>query len=336
MKRFIPILLLTFCLFATSCKAEEKKTTLSFFAMDTYMSIDAYGENAAAVNSAKKRVLELEDLLSVTDEKSELYALNSGNSTGLSGETLELIKFALEMSEKTKGALDPTIYPILCEWGFTTGSYRVPDSDTLSELLKNVGTDKIKLNADSVSLNKGVMLDLGAVAKGYASEECAKILRESGVRSALINLGGNIQLVGSRPDGEPWKIGVADPLDIFDDKNVGILSVRDCAVVTSGNYQRFFIENDVVYGHIIDPQTGRPVNNDLLSVTIIANNGALCDALSTALFVMGCEKAEQFWRENRDFEAILITKDNTVHVTSGIYDRFELSEGSSFELFEVK
>ncbi|MCH5195438.1 MAG: FAD:protein FMN transferase [Oscillospiraceae bacterium] len=325
MKRFIPILLLMICMWFTSCSVEDRKTSLSFFAMDTFMSIDAYGENSEAAEQAKNRVLELEDKLSVTDENSEIFSINNGLSVNISPDTLNLICYALEMSEKTGGALDPTIYPILREWGFTTGNYHVPDSKTLSELLENVGADKVIVNGGSISLADGVMLDLGAVAKGYASEECAKILRENGVQSALINLGGNIRLVGSRPDGNPWNIGVADPIG---EGYVGILSLIDCAAVTSGNYQRYFIENDVVYGHIIDPETGIPVNNDLLSVTVIADDGTLCDALSTALFVMGCEKAEQYWRDNRDFEAVLIRKDNTVCVTSGIYRSFELDESS--------
>ena len=333
MKRFFPILLLIICLCITSCSVEDRKTSLSFYAMDTFMSIDAYGENSQAAEQAKDRVLELEDRLSVTDENSEIFAINNGLSADIIPETLELISYALEMSEKTGGALDPTIYPILREWGFTTGNYRVPDSQRLSELLENVGADKVTVNGGSISLADGVMLDLGAVAKGYASEDCAKILRENGVKSALINLGGNIRLVGSRPDGTPWNIGVADPLG---EGYVGILSLTDCAAVTSGNYQRYFIENDTVYGHIIDPETGFPVDNDLLSVTVIANDGTLCDALSTALFVMGCEKAERFWRDNRDFEAVFVTKNNTVYVTSGIYQSFTLDEssGSALKIIE--
>ena len=333
MKRFFPILLMIICLCITSCSNKDHKTTLSFYAMDTFMSIDAYGENSQAAEQAKDRVLELEDRLSVTDKNSEIFAINNGLSVNISPDTLNLICYSLEMSEKTGGALNPTIYPILLEWGFTTGNYRVPDPQRLSELLENVGADKVTVNGGSISLADGVMLDLGAVAKGYASEECAKILRESGVKSALINLGGNIRLVGNRPDGTPWNIGVADPLG---EGYVGILSLTDCAAVTSGNYQRYFIENDTVYGHIIDPATGFPVDNDLLSVTVIANDGTLCDALSTALFVMGCEKAEQYWRDNRDFEAVFVTKNNTVYVTSGIYQSFTLDEssGSALKIIE--
>lgn len=330
-KFLLVVLIAVLCL--TSCSVEDEKTTLSFYAMDTYMYIDAYGENAGAVQQAKESVLRLESLLSVTDENSEIYALNAGNSVELSPDTLELIRFSLEMSDKTKGALEPTIYPVLREWGFTAGEYKIPDSKTLSELLNNVSTDKVHISGNSVSLDNGVMLDMGAVAKGYASDKCAEILQENGVKSALINLGGNIKLVGCRTDGKPWKIGVANPLDA--QSNIGILSVSDCAVVTSGNYQRYFVENDKVYGHIIDPKTGYPADNDLLSVTVISDSGTLCDALSTALFVMGSEKAEQYWRDNRNFEAVFVTKENKVKVTSGIYQNFTLENNSEFKLEKI-
>lgn len=332
-KRTLSVLILALCIFLTSCKAEEEKTSLSFYAMDTIMSIDAYGESSESASLAKDRVLSLEKLFSVTDENSELFALNKSGSAELGKETLELIKYALDMSEKTGGALDPTIYPVLREWGFTVGEYKIPDSETLSALLNNVGADKVHIDENSVTLDSGVMLDLGAVAKGYASEECYKILKENNVRSALINLGGNIRLLGKKPDGDPWKIGVADPLSPSD--NLGILSVTDCAVVTSGNYQRFFEENGKTYGHIIDPKTGFPADNDLLSVTVISDSGTLCDALSTALFVMGSEKAEQFWRDNKNFEAVFVLKDNTVHVTEGIYGIFSL-ENKDFELIKTE
>ena len=334
MKRFLPILLLIICLCISSCRAENK-SSVSFFAMDTYMSIEAYGDNSAAVENAKELVLKLEKSLAVNNEQSEIYALNHGKSAKLSAETCDLIRFALEICEKTDGALDPTIYPVLRAWGFTAGEYRVVEKNELSELLKAVGSEKVKLKGNEITLEAGAMLDLGAVAKGYASEKCAEILEENGVKSALINLGGNIQLVGSRPNGESWKIGVANPKTEGNSEYVGVLSVSDCAVVTSGNYQRFFVENGKEYGHIINPKTGIPVENDLLSVTVISLDGKLCDALSTALFVMGAENAEKYWRENRDFEAVFITKNGEVRVTSGIFDKFKLDESAGYKLVKI-
>lgn len=303
--------------------------------MDTFMSIDAYGENSETVEQAKSTVLELEKLLSVTDKDSEIYMLNNGDTENLSSETFGLISFALEISEKTGGALDPTIYPVLRAWGFTTGEYRVVPEEELRELLNNTGYRKVNITDGKITLSEGVMLDLGAIAKGYASQKCSEILRENGVKSALINLGGNIQLVGNRPSGEPWKIGITNPKGEGNSEYVGILSASDCAIVTSGNYQRYFEENGVRYGHIIDTKTGKPVDNDLLSVTIISDSGTLCDALSTALFVMGGENAEKYWRENPDFDAIFITKSNEVRVTSGIFDNFTLDENAGYKLVKI-
>lgn len=166
------------------------------------------------------------------------------------------------------------------------------------------------------------MLDLGTVGKGCAGDEAIRILRESGVSSASINLGGNVQTIGSKPNGSAWRIGLKEPTG---EGNVGVLSVSDCAVVTSGNYEKYFITYDgTIYGHIMNPKTGYPADNDLLSVTIIAAEDKLCDALSTAMFVMGADSAEEYWRQNKDFDMILITENGEMRITEGIYDSFKI------------
>lgn len=321
MRRIFAVITALAAVFLTSCEAALPKAEERFFAMDTYMSIEAYGENAEkAASAARSRVEYLERLWSAVDEKSEIYALNHGESGALSEETLELALFAKKMSEKTGGAFDPTIYPVLTAWGFTTSEYRVPEESEISALLEKVGCGKILVDDKNITLEQGMMLDFGGVAKGAASDYCAEIMRENGVKSALINLGGNIYALGKRADGKMWKIGVADPENSAE--NVGILSVSDCAVVTSGNYLRNFTQNGRTYGHIIDPKTGFPADNDLLSVTIVAEEGRTCDALSTALFVMGKERAVDFWRSNGGFEMILVDKDGGIFVTEGIFDDF--------------
>ena len=290
--------------------------------MDTYMKIEAYGENAEnAVSQARARVEALEKLWSATDENSEIYAINHGENPELSAETLDLLSFTLEMSAKTDGAFDATIYPVLTAWGFTTDEHRVPDESELAELLKKVGYEKVLVDGNKISLERGMMLDFGGAAKGWASDECARIMRENGVKSALINLGGNVYALGKRADGNLWRIGVADPQS-ESAENAGIISVCDRAVVTSGSYQRYFTQDGKTYGHIIDTKTGFPADNDLLSVTIVAEEGKLCDVLSTALFVMGREQAEQFWQKNGGFEMILIEKSGEIYVTAGIAENF--------------
>ena len=323
MRKIAGILLIISAFLLTSCTKAPEKSEEYFFAMDTYMKIEAYGESAPnAVSQARARVEALEKLWSATDENSEIYAINHGENPVLSAETLDLLSFTLEMSAKTDGAFDATIYPVLTAWGFTTDEHRVPDESELAGLLEKVGYEKVSADGNKISLKQGMMLDFGGAAKGWASDECTKIMRESGVQSALINLGGNVYALGKRYDGNLWRIGVADPLDENFTENVGIISVSDRAVVTSGNYQRYFTQDGKTYGHIIDPKTGYPADNDLLSVTIVAEEGKLCDALSTALFVMGREQAEEFWRENGGFEMILIDKNGGIFVTAGIAENF--------------
>lgn len=302
----------------------------SLFAMNTYMTLTAYGENAeTALEESADQIQTLESLWSVTDSESEIYRANhsAGQTITVSQETAELLSFALEMAEKTNGALDPTIYPLLTAWGFTTDTKQVPSDEEIASLLQYVGYDRIQLEDKSLVVPDGMELDLGAVGKGYAADLVTEVLEEYGVESAIISLGGNIQAIGSRPDGNDWRIGIRAP---WEDGNLGVLEINDAAVVTSGGYENYFEdENGTVYWHIINPATGYPANNGLQAVTIIGNEGRLCDALSTALFVMGPEKAEEYWMENGGFDMLLVTDENEIILTEGIADRFELSDGRS-------
>ncbi len=294
--------------------------------MDTFIQCTAYGEQAPnALERVQQRLEELESLWSVTDEASEIYAINhsAGQPIVLSDETSKAVSFALEMAEQTGGALEPTIYPVLTAWGFTTEEKRVPSGEELERLLRLVGYGQVKLDKNRLQIPEGVQLDLGAVGKGFASDEAVHLLKESGVSSALLDIGGNIHAIGAKPDGSDWRLGLKNP---DGDGNLGVLSVSDRAVVTSGSYERFFIgEDGKRYGHILDPVTGRPAESGLLSVTVIADEGKMCDALSTSLFVMGLERAAEFWRQNQSFEMILITEDGEIHLTEGIHSRFALS-----------
>lgn len=302
----------------------------SLFAMNTYMTLTAYGENAeTALEESANKIQILESLWSVTDSESEIYRANhsAGQTITVSQETAELLSFALEMAEKTNGALDPTIYPLLTAWGFTTDTKRVPSDEEIASLLQYVGYDRIQLEDKSLVVPDGMELDLGAVGKGYAADLMTEVLKKYGVESAIISLGGNIQAIGSRPDGNDWRIGIRAP---WEDGNLGVLEINDAAVVTSGGYENYFEdENGTVYWHIIDPATGYPADSGVQAVTIIGAEGRMCDALSTALFVMGSENAEEYWRENGGFDMLLITDENEIILTEGIADQFELSEGRS-------
>ena len=296
----------------------------TFFAMDTVMTLRLYeGGDEEVLGQAEDRVKELEALLSVTAPDSEIYALNHMGSAVLSRSTAELMGTALGMCERTAGALDISIYPVLRAWGFTTGDYSVPDGETVAALLPLVDYMKVEMEGDRASLPGGMEIDLGSVAKGYTGDVLAACLRENGVTSAILDLGGNIQTVGSKPDGSPWRVGVRDPEG---DGTIGVVEVVDQAVVTSGGYERYFEEDGVRYWHILDPKTGSPARNGLISVTVVGDRGVVCDGLSTALFVMGLDGALAHWRQYRDFEAVFVTEDGSVIVTEGLEDSFTLSQ----------
>lgn len=320
MKRVVAALLLA-ALTLTGCGSGE--ATRDVFAMDTLLQLRAYGANAdEALRDAEETVHAAEACWSVTLADSELYRVNhsGGQPVELSDETAKLLDFTLQMAKQTDGALDPTVYPALTAWGFTTGEYRVPTDGELREKCALIDYRRVELQNNTVRLPVGAMLDFGAVAKGYVGDLLAEQLKEAGISHALLSLGGNVQAVGTRPDGKDWQVGVRDPQG---DDTVGTLAVRDAAVVTSGNYERAFTAPDGTrYGHILDPATGRPVQNGLASVTVTAPQGKLCDALSTALFVMGAERAAAYWRAHRDFEMVLVFEDGSLQISDGLASRF--------------
>lgn len=298
--------------------AEKDVYSATVFAMDTAMELTVYG-NENILDDAEELISELESKLSTTESESDIYKLNHNGGGEVSADTYELLKSALELCERSDGALDISIYPVVQAWGFTTGDNRVPTSNELKKLLRLVDYRKIQLDENkNVILSPGMEIDLGSVAKGYTSNRIVELLKENGVTSALLNLGGNVHAVGTKSDGSAWKVAVADPVG---DGYAGVVEVADKAVITSGGYQRYFEQNGVRYHHIIDPKTGYPADNGLLSVTVVGSDGAVCDALSTALFVMGPDKAVEFWRDNGDFEAVFITADG-ICVTEGLEDTF--------------
>ena len=178
-----------------------------------------------------------------------------------------------------------------------------------------------KEKANFVTLGADQQIDFGGIAKGYTSSRIMDIYKDNGITSGLVNLGGNVQALGTKTDGTKWKIAVQSPDDTED--YLGILSVQDKAVITSGGYERYFEQDGVTYHHIIDPKTGYPAESGLVSVTIVSEDGTLADGLSTSLFIMGKEKAADFWREHKDdFDAILMSDDGTLYVTEGLENDF--------------
>lgn len=324
-------LVLALALLLGGCVQAPKEYNQQLFAMDTLMSLTAYGkEGEQALTSAAARVAQLEQELSVTREDSDVYAINhaDGGWTQVSKDTFDLLRHALSLCDATDGSLDITAYPAVRAWGFTTGEYRVPDQEEREALAEKIDYTAVELDEQtcSVRLPQGMELDLGAVAKGWTGDQLAALMSQAGVESAILRLGGNIQTVGSKPDGSVWRVGIQDPA-ADEGTNLAVLEVADRAVVTSGGYQRYFEKDGQTYWHIMDPDTAAPARSGLLSATIVGPRGADCDALSTALFVMGAEEAAKFWREHQDldFEYILVLEDGFIHITQGLENVFTLT-----------
>lgn len=309
---------------SSGCTATVKSQTTQIFAMNTFMQLTAYGEESQqAIDDGTALIYDLEDLLSVTDSESELWALNhsGGDWVTLSSETMDVLALALAMAEQTGGAIDPTIYPVLQLWGFTTGEYQVPSDDALSALLPLVDYSAVTLDRDNnrAKLPVGMELDLGAVAKGYTADRLSDLFLSLDIDHALLDLGGNVQVLGGKPDGTLWRVGIQNP---DGDGYVGSVAIETGAAVTSGGYQRFFEADGIIYWHILDPDIGAPSRNSLRSVTVISPSGGQSDALSTALFVLGREGAEALWRAHQDFDMILIEENGTITITAGLLDVF--------------
>lgn len=313
MKKILSVLLLL-CLFLTACSKDGPAET-EIFAMDTYMRIRIWGDNDL-LNDAVDEIRRLEGLFSATDEDSEINTLNQTGNAELSRETAEILEQAITLSERTDGAFDPTVYPLVNAWGFTSGEAHVLSQEELDMLLPLVGTEHLRLEGASAALTDSAQVDLGGIAKGYTAQKCLELLSEKGVQTAMLSLGGNVQTLGSKPDGTAWVIGIADPEE--PSEAIATLTFTgSMAIVTSGGYQRYFDSDGIRYHHILDPETGMPAETGLASVTILTQDGTTADALSTALFVMGMEKAIDFWRASDDFEAVFISQDGKIIATEG-------------------
>ena len=310
----------------TSSVAADAEFSTDLFAMDTYMTMKAYGPGAqSALHDISSMISDLDSRLSVTNTESEIYQLNhsEGKSVPLSDATADLLRKALALGDTTGGALELTSYPLSLAWGFTTGDDQIPDQEAIDGLLPLVDDSAITLDGNTATLPTGAQLDLGAVAKGYAGDCAAEILARAGVTSALLNLGSStIRAIGSKPDGSPWRIALQDPNDTS--AYAGVVSATDLSIDTSGGYERYFEGDDgEIYWHILDPGTGYPAKNGLISVTVLSGSALTGDGLSTALFVMGLSDAMDYWRENGGFEFIFITDQNEIYVSQGAESLFQ-------------
>lgn len=305
----------------------EQKSTIYVFCMDTVMELSAFGSHRdEALRAAEAEIERLNAIFSIGEADSDVSRVNREGGGQVSEDTAALLREALALSEETGGVFDPTIYPLMELWGFVSKDYHVPSEEELAAALARVGAQRVSVDENGVvTLGEGQAIDLGGIAKGYASQRLMALFREYGVSSAMVSLGGNVQCLGVKPNGKRWNIAVKNP---FNPDSIGdymaVLKVEDEAVITSGGYERYFDDPETGrrYQHIIDPATGYPVESGLASVSIVTKNGTLGDGLSTALYIMGLDKAVDFWRAHSgEFDAILVDNDGVVYVTAGIADR---------------
>lgn len=334
-KRAAVILLCLVSIFTLASCGAVKMEQKQIFAMDTVMTLTAYGKKAGeAVDAAASVIYSLQAELDPELPTSTAYAINHANGANVvvSSQIAKMLSTAKTVYDRSDGALDLSIYPVVKIWGFTNGHYYVPTNEELSMQLIRKAYDKMILTSYpatgsySVSFPADTEISFGAIGKGCAAENAISAMRQAGAESGIVSLGGNVQTLGSKPDGRKWTVAIQDPNNTAN--WVGTVKVGEMAIVTSGSYQRFFEFDGNTYHHIINPQSGGPVSNSLLSATIICEDGTMADALSTAMFVLGEGRALNYWRTYGGFEMILITKSNQVICTKGLIDVYTPNEAA--------
>ena len=288
MKRVLFCLLALLTLFGCGMQTAH---SAAGFACDTVVTVTAYAPQSV-VDGTLQVCADYEAMLSKTVEGSDVWKLNhaDGKPVEVRSETAELLCLAVEIGAESEGAFDVTIAPLSGMWDFTADNPVVPDPKALLSAAAHVDYRNIAIDGNTVTLLNGAEIDLGGIAKGYIADRVADYLKEQGVTSACINMGGNVVTIGTKPGGGLWTVGIRDP-NGTQEQSAEVLKLGSAAVVTSGNYERFFILDGERYHHILDPKTGMPVSNGLASVTIVGVRSDLCDALSTACFVLGEEKS---------------------------------------------
>lgn len=324
-----------------ACTADEAEIAYSetrTFALDTLIDIKVYhysDETLAdnVLSDSVSLISTLENTLSSHIEGTEIDQINQAagiGSVSVSDITYNTIKNSLEYSQLTGGLFDITAGPLIDLWAINPPEGHVPTDEELAAVLPKIDYEKIDLSEENtVGLeDEGMSINLGAIAKGTISDQVKAQLVDDGVTSAIINLGGNVLLIGGKPDGSDFAIGVQDPAD---DRGVYLLSInlQDKAVVTSGDYERYFEVDGVRYHHILNPFTGYPADTNIAQITIVADSGERADGLSTSVLLLGVEDGLYLIDSLDDVEAVLVTKDNYIYITPGLADAITVDETQS-------
>lgn len=335
------LLILTACAKENPRDLADEPIERTEFLLGTIANIKVYNENSEdALDKAFERVTQLDDWFAMQKEDSEISEVNRQAGIApveVSEEVFRVMERALYYAEESEGAFDPTIGAMTSLWNIGQENAAVPDEDKLNDVLDVVDYSLVELDEEKQTIflkEEGMKVDLGGIAKGYITDEAARILKKEGVNTAIIDLGGDIVVVGNstRGETEPWRVGIQDP---FTERGeiMGLVELADSAIVTSGIYERNFEEDGKSYHHLLDPETGYPFDNNISGISIIADNAMDGDAIATAAFAMGVEKGLTYINEMAGVDIIYVTKDRKVYTSENISEKVSISD-DSFEKAE--
>ena len=303
-----------------------------FFFLNSILTLDIYDtglDNAKINQEVEDRVRELENKMSTKIATSEVSKINDNagiDKVKVSDDTYTVIKEALKYGKISKGKFDITVGNLVDLWGIGTENEKVPSKEEIQKALATVDYNKVEIDDNNKTVflkDKGMKIDLGAIAKGYVADDIVKILEKDGVKSAIINLGGNVYVYGNK-GGKNFKIGIRNPLSPDPNDYLGIYQSQNESVVTSGVYERFFEKDGKRYHHILSTSDGYPIDNNLISTSIITKSSMDANALSTTTFALGLEEGLKLIENTKNTEAMFITADKKIYMTSGLKEKFEL------------
>lgn len=318
MKSFSLILILLPLL--TSCKRPVAPISKSAFYLDTYVQITVYdNKDQTALDEAVNLCEMYDELLSISNPESDIYQINhaKGAWVPVNPKTYELLKYAYAYCEQTDGLIDITIYPAKILWNFkqnTDQDTSIPDSQAIATALTSVDYHLIQFDDQTLSIqlsDPAAGIDLGCIGKGFIADEITSTMKSAGVKSGMVDLGGNVAVIGNKPDNTPYTVGIRKPFD-SSASYLDTVSCSDKSVVTSGIYERYFMRDNKLYHHILDPKTGYPAETDLISVTIITAKSVDADVLSTYLLMLGEQGAKTFLSKHTDYQVVLINQENRI------------------------
>ncbi|MFC1566469.1 FAD:protein FMN transferase [bacterium] len=318
------LLIVSLYLLNSSCIKKSNLVTKTEFIMDTIVEISVIPKTTVnsikLITNAMNEIKRIEASFDRYKKDSLVAKFNKREQDVIDPELYELIDFSLNISRISDGAFDITIAPLVDLWNFKNDKPTLPSKKNIVAAKHFIGWQKITSDKTSDFIVPfGINIDLGGMVKGYAVDRAIEVLKQNGIKSALVNAGGDIFALGSK-NGNPWKIGIQDPRNT--EKIIGIIELENKAIVTSGDYERFFMHNGVRYHHILDPKTGYPAKG-ISSVTITAESCKYADSLSTAVFVLGKEKGLVLIESLENVEGIIVTDKNELILTKGMKSHFK-------------